>query len=127
MGHNEAIDANFAAWQDLNNRYSKSNGSIKALTIVTVLGWLLFFYKVTQTSEMALRYSTEAQESIGMWAMVLIAMTCVSGLMLLLAGRVKRRRNALADTIRSDIRDQLSDAEPGMRAKLESQLREIGA
>lgn len=61
------------------------------VSIVTALGWLLFFYKMGQTSEMALRYSTEAQESVGTWVLVLLAMS-IGSVVLLVMARMARKR-----------------------------------
>ena len=61
------------------------------VSIVTALGWLLFFYKMSQTSEMALRYSTEAQESVGAWVLVLLAMSIGSVVLIVLGGLAKKR------------------------------------
>ena len=84
------------------DRPAAKAGGIKRLaliaSIVTVLGWLLFFYKMGQTSEMALRYSTEEQESIGTWVLVLLAMSIGSVILLVMARMAKKRERDASTT-----------------------------
>ena len=97
------------------------------LGIATALGWVLFLFKMAQTSEMALRYSEAAQEDIGKWVLMLLVMTVVSIALFVMAGLAKKRVARAASDLTASLRQDLSGAEAGDRARIESQLRELGA
>lgn len=126
MSDKDTIARDFSEWQKARDGHAKLKKWAKIVSIVTGLGWLLLIYKMAQTSEMVLRYSTEAQESIGRWTITLVLMTIVSVGLLLLSGKAKSRMKALSTRLMSDIRAQLEGADEGLRSRLESQLRELG-
>ncbi|QSB43769.1 hypothetical protein EB810_08340 [Altererythrobacter sp. FM1] len=126
MSDKDTIARDFSEWQKARDSHAKLKKWAKIVSIVTGLGWLLLIYKMAQTSEMVLRYSTEAQESIGRWTITLVLMTIVSVGLLLLSGKAKSRMKGLSRRLMSDIRTQLENADEGLRAKFESQLRELG-
>lgn len=126
MSDKDTIARDFSEWQKARDGHAKLKKWAKIVSIVTGLGWLLLIYKMAQTSEMVLRYSTEAQESIGRWTITLVLMTIVSVGLLLFSGKTKSRMKALSTRLMSDIRAQLEGADEGLRSRLESQLRELG-
>lgn len=127
MVYENDTDAKLGKWQGMKASHARTRRVAVIVSIVTALGWLLFLYKMSQTSEMALRYSSEAQESLGAWVLALLAMSIGSVAMLVIAGIAKKRVKALRDQLASDLRSRIGEADAGQRAKLESQLRELGA
>ncbi len=92
-----------------------------------VLGWLLFFYKMSQTSEMALRYSDSAKEEIGTWSLVLIVWTLIALGMVVLSKKFAKIVGGMKDGRKEALRTQLASADDNQRAQIESELRELGA
>ena len=127
MTYGNNIDEKFSQWKGKAESHAKTKKLAAIVGSVTAFGWLLFIYKMGQTSEMALRYSNEAHESIGTWILVLLAMSIASVVLIALSGSAKKRATALATNMVPQLRAQLNDADAGQRSKLESQLRELGA
>lgn len=123
----EFSEAKLASWRGLKDSHAKASKITRILVVVTALGWLLFLYKIGQTSEMALRYSSQAQESIGTWVMILLLLTVGSIFGGIVSGKMKRQSAQLAAELISSLRNLLSAASDSDRSRIESQLRELGA
>jgi len=121
------IDATFTEWRMRRESHATMKRMAVIVGAITGLGWLLFLAKMGQTSEMALRYSTRAQESVGQWTMVLLLMSIGAIVLIVLANQSKNRVSVLAAQLTAALRDRLGGADDGERAKIESQLRELGA
>lgn len=124
---NQSVSAKFTEWQGLTAGYNKVMKIAVIASSVTALGWLLFFYKISQTSEMAMRYSDDAHASIGAWIAVLFVMSVVSAGILGMGAKVNKRVKSLSSELTAELRSQLHDADPARRSEIESQLRELGA
>ena len=114
-------------WRRKKKGHAQTRRGAMILGIATALGWVLFLFKMAQTSEMALRYSEAAQEDIGKWVLMLLVMTVVSIALFVMAGLAKKRVARAASDLTASLRQDLSGAEAGDRARIESQLRELGA
>ena len=114
-------------WRRLKKGHFQTRRGAMILGVVTGLGWVLFLFKMAQTSEMALRYSEAAQEDIGKWVLMLLVMTVVSIALFVMASLAKKRVARAASDLTASLRQDLSGAEAGDRARIESQLRELGA
>ncbi|WP_417623120.1 hypothetical protein [Parasphingorhabdus sp.] len=121
------MDEKIVAWRDLRRAQAKKKRIGSIASVVAGLGWLLFFNKIGQTSEMALRYSQEAQESIGSWVIVLTLMTLFAAFMMISAGRAKGRLGELTGQLTLQLRHELDGADTARKPAIESQLRELGA
>ncbi|QSB44744.1 hypothetical protein EB810_11190 [Altererythrobacter sp. FM1] len=118
MANGNSADLKFEQWKGAMERHAKAKKVATIVSVVTGLGWLLFLYKMNQTSEMALRYSTEAQESVGSWTLVLLAMSIGSAVLIVVSGRAKKRAKALAASLAPELRGQLDDADAGQRSMI---------
>lgn len=127
MSYAASDDIKFRKWKDVATRHKKLKKLGIAAFLIAGLGWLVFIYKMMQTSESALRYSTEAQESVGTWTMWLLAMLIGSVALIVISSSAKKRGEELAATLKADLRDRLNEADEGHRTVIESQLRELGA
>lgn len=121
------MQARLDDWRRLKKGHAQTRRGAMILGIATALGWVLFLFKIAQTSEMALRYSEAAQEDIGKWVLMLLVMTAVSIALFVMAGLAKKRVARAASDLTTSLRQELSGAEGGDRARIESQLRELGA
>lgn len=121
------IDANFAKWRDRSRDRTQTKWIARVLYAITAFGWLLFLYKISQTSEMAMRYSETTQSAMGTWILVLFLMSLACAATRVLQGVANRREKTIADTLIADLRGRLNGADAGQRSKIESQLRELGA
>lgn len=119
-------DQKMSELRDLKEKCTQAIRLVKVVGGLTILGILLFFYKISQTSDMAMRYSTEAQESIGNWIIVLFFMFVGSLFLQRRAGKCKTQLKDKEAALVSDLRQRLASAKDGERATIESQLREMG-
>ena len=121
------FEAQIEEWKTLQDGY-KSWRAIALIAIgITVIGWLILLHKISQTSMFALQFSDQVTETLGQWELTLIMMTLVSAIFVIVGLTKKSRAARAGDTLRAAMRDSLTRAAPGERAKIESQLREIGA
>ncbi|MEL7729858.1 hypothetical protein AAG612_09990 [Citromicrobium bathyomarinum] len=127
MPYTASDEIKFHKWKDVIARHKKLKRFVIIACLITAFGWLLLFYKMSQTSEAVLRYSTEAQESVGTWTMWLLAMSVGSVALVVISKSAKKRGEELAENLKADLRNHLNEAGEGHRSKIESQLRELGA
>jgi hypothetical protein len=81
-----------------------------ALMVCFLLGLALFLWKLTQTSDFALRYSNQAHYEIGVWMIslgVVFVLGCLVGLPGLMAAR---RFNKVKEEFTRSLRDALAVA-----------------
>jgi hypothetical protein len=99
----------------------------KIIAFIAGAGWLLFLYKISQTSEAALRYSRAAHEEMGRWQIGLLIITALAVGYILLARFMGRKLERVRDERKASLRNQLDSASENERARIESELREMGA
>ena len=121
-----SFDTDITKWREHKSKCNKAKRNVNVVGGLTILGILLFFYKISQTSEMALQYSSDVQESVGNWVIVLFIMFVTSLFLQRRAGKCARQLKEMETTFVSDLRQRLASAQDGERATIESQLREMG-
>jgi hypothetical protein len=120
-------ETQLAKWKKLSKDYKVCKMLALVASGATILGWLILLHKISQTSMFALRFSDEVTETLGDWEFTLLIMTLISAIAVFGALFAKKRMKDEADNQRADLRSRLTNVEPGERARIESQLRELGA
>lgn len=120
-------DTQVAALRKLEKRHRQNKRTTLFMAIFVVLGWLLFLYKTAQTPEYVMRYSQEAQESMGQWVLYLTLLTLLTAGLAWWTARFARKVAAEQGALKTGLRDRLATADEGERGRIESQLRELGA
>jgi len=121
------VEEQIKKWKRLSKDYQVSKVLALVASGVTILGWLILLHKISQTSMFALQFSDDVAETLGEWEFTLLIMTLISAAAVFGALFAKKRMKEAADNLRADLRNSLANAEPGERALIESQLRELGA
>jgi len=121
------FDAQIEEWKKLQANYKSWRTIGLIAVVITVIGWLILLHKISQTSMFALQFSDQVTETLGEWEMTLTIMTLITGILVVVGLRAKSRAATAGDTLRANMRNSLGHAAPGERAKIESQLRELGA
>ncbi|MAO39216.1 MAG: hypothetical protein CMK70_03055 [Pseudohongiella sp.] len=87
---------------NIKDKYNKELATLMTLRTMVlatsgifIAGLLLFYYKLQQTSDFAMRYDTQAQEQIGMWGLMLTGIFFVA---LLFSGYLINRKKAFRST-----------------------------
>lgn len=112
----------------------KSEAGVKTVSMIwkifaglTVLGIVLLLVKMNNTSEMALRYSSQAHEQIGMWALGIIVLGFLTVVCLGLNNFAKGRIRKTKEKAVASLRDKLAASDGSQKATYESYLRQLGA
>ena len=98
----------------------------KIILLVTIGVIVLFIIKLGNTSELALRYSEQAQSELGQWTFVIVVLSFLTLLFIFLGFVLNKRANAWRALLVSELRDR-SGREPDNKTLYESLLRELGA
>lgn len=99
----------------------------KVLAGLTVAGILLLFVKMGNTSEMALRYSQQAHEEIGMWVMGIILLGFLTVLCVGMNNWAKGRIRKIREAAIVSLREKLGASDAAEKPRYESYLRQLGA
>ncbi|WP_375209706.1 hypothetical protein [Hyphomonas jannaschiana] len=112
----------------------KSEQGIKTVSMIwkifaglTILGIILLFVKMGNTSEMALRYSTKAHEEIGMWVLGIIVLGFLTILCVGMNNWAKGRIRKTKEKAIASLREKVAESDATRKATYESYLRQLGA
>jgi hypothetical protein len=98
----------------------------KVLLAVTIGVIVLFMIKLSNTSEMALRYNEQAQTELGQWTLVIIGLSFMSLMFVFMGFLMGKRANAWRALLVSELRKR-ADSDTDRKSLYESLLRELGA
>lgn len=98
----------------------------KIILLVTIGAIVLFMIKLGNTSEMALRYSEQAQAELGQWTLVIIVLSFLTLLFVFLGFVLNKRVKAWRALLVSELRNR-AGSDVDNKTLYESLLRELGA
>lgn len=123
---NENLEEAVSFFQTFASNVKQSGIIWKIGGMITIGAIVLFMIKLSNTSEMALRYNQHAQEEMGMWVLGILFVAAISVFFAFMTFIAKKNYTAWRGLLVAELRRRAGEG-GDQKALYESLLRELGA